>query len=397
MSKKIKDTIFLVIAILFVGGVLAGAALATYIAAWHNQALNLPAPTGSYAVGRAEYDWVDSSRVDALAPQAGVKRELVVWAWYPAAEAGGDPAPYLPPDWVSAREQGEGVLGRLVESEYGNIHTHSTLRAPLAGQGAFPVIIMQPGLGPVATDYTVYAENLASHGYVVFGINQPYSSNLVAFPDGRVVESSPAGSIPDSADAAQADQDANRIGTTWAEDELFVTDRLQDLNADLAGFFHNRLDLAHIGYFGHSFGGATAVRVCAQDAHCQAAADLDGTLFSAESGAVLKQPVLFMAEDDCGSNCDTMHQVYARAQGAAYYLSIANTKHFNYSDLPLRLSPLTRIAFNQVGLIGSIAPERGLEISNAYLVAFFDQVLKGSAAGLLKGASPYPEVRFESH
>jgi hypothetical protein len=65
--------------------------------------------------------------------------------------------------------------------------------------------------------------------------------------------------------------------------------------------------------------------------------------------------------------------------------------------MPLRLSPLTRILFNQLGFIGSIQPERGLEITNAYLVAFFDQYLKGSKSGLLQGYSPmYPEVQFDS-
>jgi len=36
-------------------------------------------------VGRALYDWVDDTTVDALAPAPGTKRELLVWIWYPAA------------------------------------------------------------------------------------------------------------------------------------------------------------------------------------------------------------------------------------------------------------------------------------------------------------------------
>src|SRR5260370_38069026 len=63
-----------------------------------HQALVLPAPTGPYAVGRMEYDWTAQSRNDLFAPHSGTKRELVVWAWYPAAQTPAAPsAHYLPP------------------------------------------------------------------------------------------------------------------------------------------------------------------------------------------------------------------------------------------------------------------------------------------------------------
>jgi hypothetical protein len=91
-----------------------------------------------------------------------------------------------------------------------------------------------------------------------------------------------------------------------------------------------------------------------------------------------------------------MHQAYSASNSAAYSLSIEGTRHFNFSDLPLRLSPLARILFNRLGFIGSIQPERGLEISNAYLVAFFDRYLKGASSGLLSGpSSVYPEVQYD--
>src|SRR5260370_1885497 len=47
--------------------------------------LTLPTPTGSFAVGRAIYDWTDDARLDTLAPVPGTKRELLVWIWYPSA------------------------------------------------------------------------------------------------------------------------------------------------------------------------------------------------------------------------------------------------------------------------------------------------------------------------
>jgi predicted dienelactone hydrolase len=383
--------------ILFVLFVVLVVAFAGYLLILHNQPLVLPAPTGSHHVGRIEYDWVDDHRIDPLSDTANEKRELLVWVWYPASESvPGSTAPFLPAAWVKAHERDQGI-GRFIEADFSSIQTHSFADAPIAeSQSAYPVIIMQPGMGPVPTDYTVFAEDLASHGYIVVGINETHTSNLIVFPDGSVVLRTEEGTIPDSADPATADADASRIGMVWTDDAIFVMDRLRSINVDESDFFHNKLDLAHIGLFGHSFGGATAASVCETDARCKAGADLDGTLFSYQSRERLHTPFMFMAEDGCGKNCDTMYQAYSTSDSAAYYLSITGAKHFNFSDLPLRLLPPARIPFRLVGYIGSISPERGSEISRAYLVAFFDRYLKNVRSDLLRASSPaYPEVEFE--
>src|SRR5713101_5954749 len=72
---------FAVMAMLVVLGV--GALLASL---WleRRTEITLPAPTGSFAVGRAVYDWTDDANLDTLAPVPGTKRELLVWIWYPA-------------------------------------------------------------------------------------------------------------------------------------------------------------------------------------------------------------------------------------------------------------------------------------------------------------------------
>jgi predicted dienelactone hydrolase len=389
-------------ALAFLALLLALAAFLGYLAVAKNKLLQLPAPSGAYAVGRDEYDWVDASRPDLLADQGNSRRELVVWVWYPAANEGETPAAYLPPNWVKVREKDQGI-GVLVESSFNRIQTHSYEGAPLAATPeAFPVLVMEPGMGPIATDYTVFAENLASHGYIVVGINPTDTANWTVFPDGRVVLRSAKGTIPDSDSCAEAIQDGNRILAVWAQDELFVMDQLAKLNADPGSPFAGRLDLDHIGIWGHSFGGATALSVCQQEPRCKAGVDMDGTPMSDELQAALPRPFLFMTEDyrkRCDQNCELIRQVYRQADaGAAYLLSIAGAKHFNFSDLPYRQTPVIRPLFTLAGLDGSIEPARGLQITNAYLVAFFDQYLKGTPEELLQGpSSAYPEVTFEKH
>ncbi len=398
MLIKVTRIILQGCGLIILSGVVLVIALGGYLIFAHNQPVTLPTPTGTYSVGRIEYDWIDNSRVDPLSDNADEKRELVVWAWYPATVTQADATvPYLPPDWVAARNKDQGTLGGILESKFSSIHTHSFANVPLAGtQSAYPVIITEPGMGPIPTDYTVYVENLASHGYIVFAINPTYTSNVIVFPDGRIALRSDKGTIPDQATAAEADADAGRIGKVWTQDVLFVMDKLQNINADSSNFLYNKLDISHIGVFGHSFGGATAAAVCETDPRCKAGADLDGTLFTYQAGATLQAPFMFMIEDHCGKDCDVLQQAYSSSNSAAYYLSIKGTKHFNFSDMPLRLPPLSSLLLKQMGYIGSIQPTRGLEISNAYLVAFFDQYLKGTNSELLQSStSPYLEVKYE--
>ncbi len=81
--------------------VLVSSVSVTFVEIRRYQTLVLPTPTGPYAVGRREYDWTDQSRYDPLAPHAGSKRELVVWAWYPALhEPEAEIASYLSSKWA---------------------------------------------------------------------------------------------------------------------------------------------------------------------------------------------------------------------------------------------------------------------------------------------------------
>ena len=360
----------------------------------------LPQPTGSYSVGRMELDWTDPNRMDPLAKQPNSRRELAIWIWYPAQVAGSQkPAPYFPPAWEKARDKDQGV-GILLERQLNRIVTHSYENAPLSKvQADYPVLIMEPGLGPAIPDYTVLAENLASHGYIVVGINPTFSSNLVVFPDGRIVTRSNKGTIPDNATRAQADQIASSLLVVWSGDVTFVLSKLESTNASPASSLFQRLDMGHVGVFGHSFGGATALAFCQQDSRCKAGANLDGSPFGSELNTPLPEPFLLISEDysaGCDQNCLEFRQITRLGQpGNVFDLSVKGTRHFNFSDLPLRFLPAIRPIFQAARYFGSIDPARGEEVASAYLLAFFDRYLKGEDSGLLNGSSPlYPEVQF---
>jgi dienelactone hydrolase len=389
---RILLVLLLILVLITVSGV-------TLVEIRRHQALVLPAPTGPYAVGRMEYDWTDQSRTDLLAQHVGTKRELVVWAWYPAVRVpGAEVAPYLPRKWGQLSDQQRGFIGQQLMQSKDSIQTHSFDRAPLVpGAARYPVLIFEPGLGNLPTQYTTLIEDLASHGYVIFAITPSYSSDVVVFPDGRVVKATPAGKLDTNENPQRA---ANQLVGIWSQDVIFVMNQLARLNTTPGTMWSQRLDFARLGVFGHSFGGATAAQVCHLDTRCKAGIDIDGDLAGSVVQTGLDKPFMVIQHDmgSCSdSDCHSFqHEVQAILRtvprGASYHISIKDTEHFNFSDYAAHSVPL---GLHFLGLLGSIDGVRGLQITRAYLRAFFDTYLNNAPSPLLQGpSSAYPEVQF---
>src|SRR5262245_48896002 len=147
--------------------------------------MRLPPPTGKHTVGRRSYDWVDAERAELYSADPATRRELVVWLWYPADPAAdGARAPYLPDGWKPAGE----FLGLQTDG----LDAHSIGDAPVvSGADRFPVVVLSPsGFPPLFLG--ALAEEVASHGYVVAGVNHTYETTVTVFSDGRVVPMNPA-------------------------------------------------------------------------------------------------------------------------------------------------------------------------------------------------------------
>src|SRR5262249_41379374 len=156
------------------------------------------------------------------------------------------------------------------------VHSHATDARPTSQGGPFPVLVFEPGLGPLIPEYTALAEDLASHGYVVIGLNPTYSASITVL-GGQIIERSPSGTIADAATPEQAQQRGDALVQVWAADDRFAIDQAIRMNGDGSSPFVGRLDIQHVGLLGHSFGGAAALEACHLDARCAAAANLDGS------------------------------------------------------------------------------------------------------------------------
>src|SRR6202035_968987 len=148
-------------------------------------ALCLPEPSGPCPVGTTSLWLTDASRPDPWAA-AVTARELMISLWYPAATPGGQRARYMTPAESELQLAGRGLTG-LPPDTLAAVETSAVSDAPPAGQQrSLPLVVLSPGFTSSRSTLTALAEDLASHGYVVAGIDHTYESYATAFPDGRV-------------------------------------------------------------------------------------------------------------------------------------------------------------------------------------------------------------------
>lgn len=353
----------------------------------------LPAPTGPHAVGTEIAYLTDPARNDL--PGAPRARELLVQLWYPAEAAPErERAPYLIELELIEALQHERYLDLEpdVLGAWADLETHSRKGAPLlAAPGKLPLLLFSPGFGMARASYTTLAEELASHGFVVAGIDHPHVGLMVS-SDERVLTN---GQDPRGEEAV-----AERVGE-MARDARFVLDALLDPGEPLA-HFAARLDGERVGVLGHSLGGAMALEAGRVDARFKACVDLDGAPFGAVETEGVGCPALVVLNQPERSKRpppamgkerhETWVRILAKHPTPAYIATIENTNHFSFSDLPF-LVPPERMA--RTG--ATLAPRRNLELLARLLRAFFDGSFAregGEAPAVV--AREYPEITFES-
>jgi pimeloyl-ACP methyl ester carboxylesterase len=338
------------------------------------QVRQLAAPTGPLAVGRIELALTDAARMDPLM-SALRPRELSVWIWYPTPKGNVTAtAPYLPKAWADATNDVNGPAAVLFQ-DANAVRTNSIAAAALAGTNP-PVVIFMPGLGPSVAEYTALAEDLASHGYAVVGINPSGSASVVGFPDGRLVHSTPAGNVAETnIDAWYAS--AARVVGVWVDDASFVVAALGKSPPAIGA-----LDFGRVAYVGHSLGGNASFEACARDSRCVAAVDLDGTIFSEVRRSGLRVPGLILHADyevPCGEGfCQRKKDGFKAltAAGPVRALAVTGAEHYNFTDWSALYAPALRPA----GQLGSIDGARAIVITRDVVRAFVDQVLGGKPA-----------------
>ena len=257
--------------------------------------LELPASTGTYTVGRTVFQWVDSSRPEILTEDPNDPREVSAMIWYPAESGTGVIAGYFPN--LSSLSDALVQSGEVKWWEVFGlrfIRSASPLDAnPVKTEHPFPVVIFSPGNGTNIEFYSSLASEIASHGYLVIGINHPYDVPAVQLSNGEVAPyDKDQWSLPAEAHQAYITERV-KVRVT---DLLYVLEKLDEMNSN--GPFAGIMDLDSVAAAGHSLGGITASEACKADSRFKACLNFDGIQrggpFSMEETAIPpEQPFLF--------------------------------------------------------------------------------------------------------
>jgi dienelactone hydrolase len=356
----------------------------------------LPEPTGPYPAGTTSVWLTDTSRPDPWA--VGVNaRELMVSLWYPAAPSDGRRARYMTPAESGLQLTSRGLTG-IPQDTLSTVQTNAVSDARPAGrQHSLPLVVLSPGFTNSRSALTALAEDLASHGYVVAGIDHTYESHATAFPDGRVTTCL-------AREAARRDR-KEEAAAGRAADVCFVLDELTGAHPAWPGA--GLIDPSRMAMAGHSAGGAATIAAMLADSRIRAGIDMDGATAAPIPHEGLARPFLFLGKQSSytpgSGDAVTTLRDWKRLRGAVItwerdwelltgwkrWLVVAGAVHASFTDLAL-LADQTGIDTGT-----DLSGARSLDITRAYVRAFFDQHLCGRPQALLDQPSPrYPEVTF---
>lgn len=359
----------------------------------------LPKPRGPYSVGTFARHLIDRSRRERHDPSKNAPRELMIQVWYPAKNVAGVRA------WYRDSRMNEAKSYHLRW-----VKTHSYWNLPVAEEPrTFPVLVFSPSSGGFRSQNTFEVEELVSQGYIVVGIDHPYSSSRVVFPDGRVIRSLPWIDTSSQAAFDESNSQVERMVEDHVADARFVLNEMERWNrAGSNELLARRMDLTRVGVFGHSFGGALAASLCVADSRVAAGINMDGWMFGeAERNGVPKPFFVMNSGDGRGPDSAQIEKLSgdARIEGnkdlldwqamqrsfrkfGGYHLTILGSEHGNYSDLVLFRREL------RFGGPPRIDPYYAFEIVNAYTLAFFDRYIRNRPAPLLDQPGS-KEVQYE--
>ncbi|GAB3151645.1 alpha/beta hydrolase family protein [Microbispora hainanensis] len=341
----------------------------------------LPAPTGPHPVGATTLYLKDTSRPDPWVPEA-TARELMVTLWYPARPGEGRRAPYMTAKESELTLKGKHVTG-VPYDVLSRTRTNALEDAKPAGRtGGLPLVVLSPGFTMPRSTLTSLAEELASRGYAVAGVDHTYENYATTFPDGRVAECV----------ACDSDTDpgfGTKVAGVRAADVSFVLDQLTGPHATWEG--SSLIDPSEIAMAGHSIGGAAAAAAMLKDRRVRAGIDMDGTTYARIPKSGLSRPFLFLgsAGHEPAGRDTSWDRDWKLLTGWKRWLVLPGADHQSFTDVPLLAGALG------IAVPGGLSPARSAEITRAYVGAFLDRHLRHEPQPLLDEPSPrYPEVRL---
>ena len=353
-------------------------------------------PSGPYtAVGTRIYELTDDSRREIYSGKDEARR-FMIQIWYPSeADSSAKRAPWM----TDAKIYAPAIASHIGLPSFFLDHL-ALVKIPAyketevaRREKSYPVILFSHGWNGFNAQNTEQALELASHGYVVVGVQHTYGAVVTVFPNGDVALNNPSALPPDETPTAEYEATAQKLVNQWAGDLGYTLDVLAVMNSSSQTPFADKLDLSHVGVYGHSTGGGAAIQFCGTDSRCIALLGMDPFMRPVSYEVIdngVTQPSFFMfsqvwADEVDRRNNELLNRYYPNVKQPFGVIKIEGTAHYDFTDLPL-LSPLAP----QLGLKGPINGKLVTRIVNDYLLSFFNATLKD---GQFDNSSKYSEVK----
>jgi predicted dienelactone hydrolase len=333
----------------FLAALAVGAVLVSPAAA--SAALAPPAPTGPAPVGLVRTTVVDLHAANPLLPD-GAANEIPLRIWYPAARPGVAPGPVLTAAEQNAWESGFDLPAHSLDG----LGATTTAGAPPA-RGRHPVLLLSHGLGGTTAFHTAQATDLASHGYVVVGIDLPGDATFVDVGDGRIVPMNPNGE----------DYIRDRAVDARIAEIRFVVDQVQRLRGT------GLIDVKRIGVFGHSLGASATAGALQADPRLRAGAMLDGLALADVAARGFDKPLAVAMGGSIALDDPRVVALLDHLHGPHAVRVFPTTGHSAFSDFVWMIPQLglpPEAAEN-----GTVEPAAAISGQRAFLLRFFDRYL----------------------
>ncbi len=358
----------------------------------------LPKTTGPFAVGTLDI-LLELDREEIITQDTSDTRSLMIKAWYPSTETGGEMDLYIDRAGRSGFAQKYGLPPSMLN--YLDKVETNVYRDIQIADGRFPILIFSHGYHSKANGYYALLSEVVSHGYVLFAINHTYESSGTTFPDGSEVyidydfaSQIESGTWDVVAPAVEAFKEGlafedrhpvvqqaltsyfvKDIVERWANDIVDVVSELDKWSE--TGFFKDKMDLDNVGVFGHSRGGGAAGESLLIDERIKAGANLDGVQWGQIVNSMFQKPFLYLSSDWPDDHENLNEHAYVNKSKAGFYDGkILQSGHSNFMDIPFM------IPLKSLNEAGDIAPDLAIEITNKVVVSFFDNHLKSKNLNL---------------
>jgi len=348
------------------------------LAFWAFPLYEMPNPSGVYDIGTLTYDFTETGKTEIYGNAKDEDRRIKVQVWYPASSTERlNRVPWLEDGRIVARA----LAGEMHAPSFILDHTKDVLSHAYSGaqmstaNASFPVIILSHGWTGFRNLHTDLAELLASNGFIVFGIDHTFGSQITVFKDGTTVKLDHE-ALPDRESTTDFLDYASALVDTYAYDVTYVLDQLADFNDGLySPIFKGRLNINKIGLLGHSTGGGADVSVATTDARVKAILGMDAWVEPVSDDLLsngLNVPALFLRSEEweTGFNNEPLFKLIENSAIGTQLYQIDGTKHIDFT-MAYMYSRLTRY----MGFTGDVDRKTFTDIQNMFVLDFFSSAL----------------------